>query len=158
VQCLASVPFLPCWSEPFVINVLPLKSQIKNLVSCSPPRQGAFKLKIYFCARGVVSPLLANVYLHYVFDLWVDVWRRRVAKGDGIVVRYADDLVMGFQQRADAVQFLEQFKERLARFSLELHPDKTRLIEFGHYAARDRTQRGECHGVKCERPLNDICA
>jgi hypothetical protein len=106
----------------------------------------------------VVSPLLANVYLHYVFDLWVDVWRRRVAKGDGIVVRYADDLVMGFQQRADAVQFLEQFKERLARFSLELHPDKTRLIEFGHYAARDRTQRGECHGVKCERPLNDICA
>jgi RNA-directed DNA polymerase len=92
---------------------------------------------------AVVSPLLANVYLHYVFDLWVDVWRRRVAKGDVIVTRYADDLVMGFQQRADAVQFLEEFKERLAKFSLELHPDKTRLIEFGRYAARDRTQRGE---------------
>ena len=92
---------------------------------------------------AVVSPLLANVYLHYVFDLWVDVWRRKVAKGDVIVVRYADDLVMGFQQRADAMRFLEEFKEQLAKFSLELHPEKTRLIEFGRYAARDRTRRGE---------------
>jgi group II intron reverse transcriptase/maturase len=92
---------------------------------------------------AVVSPLLANAYLHYVFDLWVDVWRRKVAKGDVIIVRYADDLVMGFQHRADAVQFLEQFKERLARFDLELHPEKTRLIEFGRYAANKRKQWGK---------------
>ena len=92
---------------------------------------------------AVVSPLLANVYLHYVFDLWADVWRRKVAKGDVIIVRYADDLVMGFQHRADAVRFLEEFKERLAKFGLELHPEKTRLIEFGRYAARERKQRGE---------------
>src|SRR5450631_1594702 len=91
---------------------------------------------------AVASPLIANVYLHYVFDLWADVWRRRVAKGDVIIVRYADDLVMGFQQRGDAVRFLEEFRERLAKFGLELHPDKTRLIEFGRYAARDRKQRG----------------
>ncbi len=92
---------------------------------------------------AVVSPLIANVYLHYTFDLWADVWRRRVAKGDVIIVRYADDLVMGFQQRADAVRFLEEFKERLAKFGLEVHPEKARLIEFGRYAARDRKQRGE---------------
>jgi group II intron reverse transcriptase/maturase len=91
---------------------------------------------------AVISPLLANVYLHYVFDLWVDVWRRKVAKGDVIVVRYADDLVLGFQLKADAVRFLEEFKERLAQFTLELHPEKTRLIEFGRYAVRDRQQRG----------------
>jgi group II intron reverse transcriptase/maturase len=92
---------------------------------------------------AVVSPLIANVYLHYTFDLWADVWRRRMANGDVIIVRYADDLVMGFQHWADAMRFLEEFKERLAKFGLELHPDKTRLIEFGRYAARDRKQRGE---------------
>jgi group II intron reverse transcriptase/maturase len=92
---------------------------------------------------AVVSPLIANVYLHYLFDLWADVWRRKAAKGDVIIVRYADDVVLGFQQRADAVRFLEAFKERLAKFGLELHPDKTRLIEFGRYAARNRKQRGE---------------
>jgi group II intron reverse transcriptase/maturase len=92
---------------------------------------------------AVISPLLANVYLHYVFDLWAEVWRRKAARGDVIIVRYADDLVMGFQQRADAVRFLEEFKERLAAFGLELHPEKTRLIEFGRYAARDRKRRGE---------------
>src|ERR1700726_251925 len=92
---------------------------------------------------AVASPLLANVYLHYLFDLWADVWRRKAAKGDVIIVRYADDLVMGFQQRAAAVRFLEDFKERLAKFGLELHPEKTRLIEFGRYASRDRKRRGE---------------
>ncbi|MCL5263300.1 MAG: group II intron reverse transcriptase/maturase [Acidobacteria bacterium] len=91
---------------------------------------------------AVVSPLIANVYLHYVFDLWADVWRRKAAQGDVIIVRYADDLVMGFQQRADAERFLEDFRERLAKFGLQLHPEKTRLIEFGRYAARDRKQRG----------------
>jgi group II intron reverse transcriptase/maturase len=91
---------------------------------------------------AVVSPLIANLYLHYCFDLWADVWRRKMAKGDVIIVRYADDLALGFQLRADAVRFLEDFKERLAKFGLELHPEKTRLIEFGRYAARDRKQRG----------------
>jgi len=91
---------------------------------------------------AVASPLIANVYLHYCFDLWADVWRRRVANGDVIIVRYADDLALGFQHRADAVRFLEDFKERLAKFGLELHPEKTRLIEFGRYAARDRQRRG----------------
>ena len=75
---------------------------------------------------AVVSPLLANVYLHYLFDLWADVWRKKVAKGDVVVVRYADDLVVGFQHRTDAERFLKEFRERLAKFGLELHPDKTR--------------------------------
>ena len=92
---------------------------------------------------SVASPLLANIYLHYVFDLWVEAWRKKVAQGDMIVVRYADDLVVGFESRTDAERFLEQFRERLAKFSLELHADKTRLIEFGRNAARNRKQRGE---------------
>jgi len=92
---------------------------------------------------AVASPLIANVYLHYLFDLWADVWRKKVATGDVIVVRYADDLVVGFQQRTDAERFLKEFRERLAKFGLELHPDKTRLIEFGRFAARDRKARGE---------------
>ena len=92
---------------------------------------------------AVVSPLLANVYLHYVFDLWVEVWRKKIASGEVIVVRYADDLVVGFQRRTDAEQFLQELRERLAKFGLELHADKTRLIEFGRFAARDRKYRGE---------------
>jgi len=92
---------------------------------------------------AVVSPLLANVYLHYAFDLWVEAWRKRVARGDVIAVRYADDLVVGFQHRADAERFLSEFRDRLVRFGLELHPDKTRLIEFGRFAVRNRKQRGQ---------------
>ncbi len=92
---------------------------------------------------AVISPLLANVYLHYVFDLWVEAWRKKVASGDVIVVRYADDLVMGFQHRADAERFLSEFQDRLVKFGLELHSDKTRLIEFGRFAVRHRKQRGE---------------
>src|SRR5262250_2560223 len=92
---------------------------------------------------AVVSPLLANVYLHYTFDLWVEAWRKKVAKGDVIIVRYADDLVLGFQYRTEAERFLCEFRERLAKFGLELHADKTRLIEFGRFAARDRKQRGQ---------------
>jgi group II intron reverse transcriptase/maturase len=92
---------------------------------------------------AVVSPLLANVYLHHVFDLWVEAWRKKMAKGDVIVVCYADDLVLGFQYRTEAERFLREFRERLAKFGLELHADKTRLIEFGRFAARDRKQRGQ---------------
>ncbi|CAN5290055.1 group II intron reverse transcriptase/maturase [soil metagenome] len=91
---------------------------------------------------AVVSPLLANVYLHYVFDLWVQQWRKRNAKGEAIVVRYADDFVLGFQHRHEAERFLADLKERLEKFSLELHPEKTRLIEFGRFAAANRQQRG----------------
>ena len=92
---------------------------------------------------AVISPLLANVYLHYVFDQWVEAWRKRLASGEVIVVRYADDLVAGFEHREDAEQFLNDFGERLAKFGLELHPDKTRLIEFGRNAATNRQKRGE---------------
>ena len=92
---------------------------------------------------AVASPLLANIYLHYVYDLWVEQWRRRHATGDMIVIRYADDSVVGFQHRRDAEHFLKDLKERLARFALSLHPAKTRLIEFGKFAAERRMRRGE---------------
>jgi RNA-directed DNA polymerase len=92
---------------------------------------------------AVASPLLANVYLHYVFDLWAKHWRKHQASGDVIVVRYADDIVAGFEHRADTERFLQQWKDRLEKFGLELHPDKTRLIEFGREAAENRKQRGE---------------
>jgi RNA-directed DNA polymerase len=92
---------------------------------------------------GSASPLLANIYLHYAFDLWAQAWRRKQALGDVIVVRYADDMVVGFQSEADAKQFLAELTERFRKFSLELHPDKTRLLEFGSFAARNRKRRGE---------------
>ena len=89
-----------------------------------------------------VSPLLANVYLHYVLDLWADWWRKRHARGDVIIVRFADDFIVGFEHRDDAERFLAELRERFAKFGLELHPDKTRLIEFGRFAARDRAAAG----------------
>lgn len=88
------------------------------------------------------SPLLANVYLHYVFDRWVRQWRQRHAHGDLIVVRFADDFIVGFEHLGDAKQFLHDLRQRLARFALELHPEKTRLIEFGRFAAERRAERG----------------
>lgn len=92
---------------------------------------------------GSASPLLANVYLHYVFDLWVQQWRRRQARGDVIVVRFADDFTVGFEHREDAERFLADLQGRMAQFGLGLHPDKTRLIEFGRFAAENRARRGE---------------
>jgi len=91
---------------------------------------------------SVVSPLLANIYLHYCFDLWAQRWRRQEAQGDMIIVRYADDLVVGFQKESDARRFLDAMRDRLGEFQLSLHPDKTRLIEFGRFAATDRKLRG----------------
>jgi RNA-directed DNA polymerase len=91
---------------------------------------------------SVISPLLANVYLHYVFDLWAERWRRREATGDMIIVRYADDTVIGFEYEADARHFWDAMRDRLREFSLSLHPDKTRLIEFGRHAAQNREKRG----------------
>lgn len=92
---------------------------------------------------AVVSPLLANVYLHYVFDLWAAQWRRRKAKGKVIFVRYADDLVAGFEHEADARRFWDAMRKRLEHFGLELHGGKTRLLEFGRYAAERRQRRGQ---------------
>ena len=92
---------------------------------------------------AVISPLLANVYLHYVFDLWAHRWRRREAKGDVIIVRYADDIVVGFQHESDARAFWDAMRERLREFSLSLHADKTRLIEFGRFAVQSRARRGQ---------------
>jgi len=89
-----------------------------------------------------VSPLLANLYLHHVYDLWVDWWRRHHARGNVMTVRFADDFVVGFEYEDDARRFLDALRERLAKFGLELHPDKTRLIEFGRHAARNRAARG----------------
>ena len=99
-----------------------------------------------------ISPLLANIYLHYVFDLWIQQWRKRKARGDVIVVRYVDDIIVGFQYRDDAERFLGELRERFPEFNLELHPEKTRLtclcrhgrqVEFGRFAAANRRRRGE---------------
>ena len=91
---------------------------------------------------SVISPLLANVYLHYVFDLWAERWRRHEATGDMILVRYADDIVVGFEHEADARRFWDDMRKRFEEFSLSLNPDKTRLIEFGRFAAERRAHRG----------------
>jgi hypothetical protein len=91
---------------------------------------------------SVISPLLANIYLHYAFDLWANRWRQREATGDRIILRYADDTVVGFEHEADARRFLDMMRTRLEEFALSLHPEKTRLIEFARQAAADREQRG----------------
>jgi group II intron reverse transcriptase/maturase len=92
---------------------------------------------------SVISPLLANVFLHYVLDLWANRWRDRHARGSVIIVRYADDFVMGFQSQVDAERFLRELRERMEQFGLQLHPEKTRLVEFGRYGAERREKRGE---------------
>jgi group II intron reverse transcriptase/maturase len=91
---------------------------------------------------SVISPLLANLYLHYVFDLWAERWRRREAAGNMIIVRYADDLIVGFEHETDARRFLDEMRKRLQEFALSLHSEKTRLIEFGRFAAENRKRRG----------------
>lgn len=91
---------------------------------------------------GIISPLLSNIYLHYVFDLWVRHWRKKRARGEVYVVRYADDLVMGFQYEGDALAMREALAERMAKFGLELHPDKTRVLQFGRFARQDRERQG----------------
>src|SRR5436853_3637822 len=91
---------------------------------------------------AVISPLLANIYLHYALDLYAERWRRREATGDMIIVRYADDFIVGFQHESDARCFLDALRQRLAEFALSLHPEKTRLIEFGRFAAENRRRGG----------------
>ena len=92
---------------------------------------------------GSICPLLANIYLHYVLDLWADQWRRKQSRGDMIIVRFADDFIIGFQYREDANRFGEALRERFHRFGLELNAEKTRLLEFGRYAAENRAKRGQ---------------
>jgi RNA-directed DNA polymerase len=87
--------------------------------------------------------MLANIYLHYVLDLWVQQWRKKCAKGEGIIVRYADDFVIGFQYREDAQRLQEELEERMQQFGLEMNSEKTRLIEFGRFAIENRAKRGE---------------
>jgi group II intron reverse transcriptase/maturase len=105
--------------------------------------EGELKISDTGTPQGaVISPLLANVFLHYVFDLWAEQWRRRRAKGHMIVVRYADDIVVGFEHEAEARRFWDAMRERLQQFALELHGDKTRLLEFGRFARQRRQRRG----------------
>jgi len=92
---------------------------------------------------GSISPLLANIYLHYVFDLWVRQWRKKQAQGEVIVVRYSDDFIVGFQHRHEAKRFLADLHERLGKFGLELHLGKTRILEFGRFARENRNRHGE---------------
>jgi len=92
---------------------------------------------------AVISPLLANIYLHYVLDLWVQQWRKREAKGEVVIVRYADDFILGFQYREEAERFLKALEARMRQFGLEVHSEKTRLIEFGRFAMGNRERRGE---------------
>src|SRR5687768_2751040 len=116
---------------------------IRKWLKAGVIENGAWSETARGAAQGAsASPLLSNVYLHYVFDLWADQWRRRHARGDVIITRFADDYIVGFELRDDAQRFREDLRGRLAKFSLELAPEKTRLIEFGRFAARNRARRG----------------
>jgi RNA-directed DNA polymerase len=98
--------------------------------------------KFFDHSGSVIPPLLANASLHYSFDLWAERWRRREATGNVIMVRYADDIVVGFEYETDARRFWDEMRDRLQEFALSLHPEKTRLIEFGRHAANNRKQGG----------------
>ena len=116
---------------------------IRKWLNAGVIEEGNWKETIEGAPQGAsISPLIANVYLHYVFDRWVRQWRHRHARGDMIVTRFADDFVVGFQYRGDAKRFLHDLRERFAKFNLELHPEKTRLIEFGRFAASNRAAVG----------------
>jgi RNA-directed DNA polymerase len=116
---------------------------IRKWLSAGVIEDGQWSENVEGTPQGAsASPLLANVYLHYVFDLWAQWWRNRFADGDVVIVRFADDFTVGFEHQEDAQRFLADLRERFAKFGLELHPDKTRLIEFGRHAARRRRARG----------------
>ena len=116
---------------------------IRKWLKAGVIENGKWSETVQGTAQGAsASPLLSNVYLHYVFDLWADQWRRRHARGDVIIVRFADDYIVGFEHQDEAQRFLDDLRGRLAMFGLELAPEKTRLIEFGRFAARNRERRG----------------
>jgi hypothetical protein len=123
------------------MDVLLFASQI-NHTSPAPADNRPFKAQVIFCVQGAISPLLSNIYLHYVLDRWAVRWRQRMATGDMIIVRYADDFIVGFQHEGDARRFLDEMRKRLGEFALSLHPEKTRLIEFGRFAAERRKRHG----------------
>src|SRR5215208_7808782 len=116
---------------------------IQKWLKAGVPEDGVVSVSDRGTGQGsVTSTLLANIYLHYALDLWAARWRRREATGDMIIVRYADDFIIGFQHESNARRFLDEMRERLGRFALSLHPEKTRLIEFGRFAAERRKRRG----------------
>ena len=117
---------------------------LKKWLRAGVSEEGEWSPSIVGTPQGaVISPLFSNVFLHYVLDLWIVAWRKHHAVGEVIIVRYADDFVLGFREEIDAKCCLEALKERFAKFGLELHPEKTRLIEFGRYAAERRSKRSE---------------
>jgi RNA-directed DNA polymerase len=134
------------WLEKFLEHRIADKRVLRLLrkwLSAGVIEEGNWSQTMEGAPQGAsASPLLANVYLHYVFDQWADWWRRHHAHGEVIIVRFADDFTMGFEYQEDAQQFLVELRERFAKFGLELHPDKTRLIEFGRFAAKNRHARG----------------
>lgn len=127
---------------------LPKENEQRQNMLRTQRREGVLNELLLINEQGTsqgsaASPLLANVFLHYVYDLWVHQWRKQKARGEVTVIRFADDTVVGFQYESDAKQFHEELKERLQKFGLELHPEKTRLIEFGRYASENRKKRNE---------------
>ncbi len=135
------------WLVKFVEHRIADKRVVRHIrkwLKAGVLEDGKYTVKEEGTPQGAsVSPLMANVYLHYVFDLWIQWWRKQRAQGDVIVVRYLDDCVVGFQYRKDAERFLRELRERLSKFNLELHPGKTRLIEFGRFAVANRERRGK---------------
>jgi RNA-directed DNA polymerase len=134
------------WLEKFLEHRIADKRVLRLIhkwLSAGVIEDGSWSQTVEGAPQGAsASPLLANVYLHYVFDQWADWWRRHHARGDVMIVRFADDFTMGFEYQEDARWFLAELRERFAKFGLELHPDKTRLIEFGRFAAENRQARG----------------
>lgn len=117
---------------------------IRKFLRAGVSEDGEWSKTVVGTPQGaVISPLLANIYLHYVLDLWVEWWRNHQARGEVYIVRYADDVVMGFQNRWEAKRFQKELKERLAKFGLAMHEEKTRLVEFGRFAIDNRRERGE---------------
>lgn len=117
---------------------------IRKFLRAGVSEDGKWSKTVVGTPQGsVISPLLANIYLHYALDLWVKWWRNHQARGEVYIVRYSDDFVLGFQHRSDALRFQKELRKRMAKFGLELHDDKTRLIEFGRFATENRKSRGE---------------
>jgi RNA-directed DNA polymerase len=135
-----------CWLEKFLEHRIADRRMlrlIRQWLKAGAIENGVWSEAVEGTPQGAsASPLLANVYLHYVFDLWADRWRRRQARGDVIIVRFADDYIVGFEHHRDAQRFLDDLRGRFAKFGLELHADKTRLIEFGRFAGERRQARG----------------
>jgi len=151
------------WLEKFIEHRIADKRVLRLIqkwLRAGVIEDGEWSLTETGTAQGAsVSPLLSNVFLHYVFDLWADQWRRRHARGDVILSRYADDFLAGFEHREDAERFLADLRDRFAQFGLELHPEKTRLIEFGRFAASNRARRGDRKPETFEfLGLTHICA